>query len=148
MMTRHLVLAAAATLTCALVPAQVTYERILNAEKEPGNWLTYSGNYKGWRYSPLDQINRTNAGQLKVKWVHQMPTTHMVETSPIVADGVMYVSEPPSNVVALDAATGREFWRYRRELPANPLPRKPGPRDWMMPAGPSGCRELTPHQKA
>ena len=105
-------------LLSALLSGQVTYDRILNAEREPGNWMTYSGGYKGWRYSPLDQINRSNAGQLKVKWVHQMPTTHMVETTPLVADGVMYVSEPPSNVVALDAETGRQFWRYRRELPA------------------------------
>ncbi len=107
-----------AVLLSSLLSGQVTYDRILNAEREPGNWMTYSGGYKGWRYSPLDQINRSNAGQLKVKWVHQMPTTHMVETTPLVVDGVMYVSEPPSNVVALDAETGRQFWRYRRELPA------------------------------
>jgi len=52
-----------------------------------------------------------------VKWIHQMPTTHVVETTPLVVDGVMYFSEPPSNVVALDAATGRQYWRYRRVLP-------------------------------
>jgi alcohol dehydrogenase (cytochrome c) len=87
--------------------AQVTYQRLLHADSEPGNWLTYSGSYRSWRYSALDQINRQNAGSLKVAWVHQMPTSHRIETTPIVADGVMYVSEPPSNVFALDAATGR-----------------------------------------
>ncbi len=97
--------------------AQVTYERLLKAPSEPQNWLTYSGSYNGWRYSALDQINRNNVKDLKIAWVYQMPMTHRVETTPIVADGVMYVSEPPSNVVALDPATGRQFWRYRRSLP-------------------------------
>lgn len=97
--------------------AQVTYERIRDAAKEPGNWVTYSGGYAGWRHSTLDQINRENVGRLKVKWIYQMPTTHTVETTPLVVDGVMYFTEPPSNVVAVDAETGRQFWRYRRVLP-------------------------------
>ena len=97
--------------------AQVTYERLLNPSKNSGDWITYSGTYAGWRYSPLDQIQRDNVRKLKVKWVYQMSVTHTVETTPLVADGVMYISEPPSNVVALDAATGRPYWRYRRALP-------------------------------
>ncbi len=97
--------------------AQVTYERLLAADKEPQNWLTYSGSYRGWRYSSLDQIHRGNAGSLKVRWIHQLSTSHMLETTPLVVDGVMYVSESPSNVVALDAVTGKRFWRYRRVLP-------------------------------
>ena len=96
----------------------MTYERLLKAESEPGNWLTYSESYRSWRYSTLDQINRQNAGSLKVAWVHQMPTSHRIEATPIVVDGVMYVSEPPSNVFALDAATGRPYWHYKRSLPA------------------------------
>jgi alcohol dehydrogenase (cytochrome c) len=55
---------------------QVTSQRLLKAEAEPQNWMTYSGSYKGWRYSALDQINRTNVKNLKVEWVYQMPTTH------------------------------------------------------------------------
>jgi alcohol dehydrogenase (cytochrome c) len=102
----------------AALASQVTHERILNAEKDPGNWLTYSGSFKGWRYSPLDQITRENVGNLKVKWIYQMPTTHTVETTPLVIDGVMYFTEPPSNVVAVDAETGKQFWRYRRALPS------------------------------
>lgn len=101
-----------------LLTGQTTTQRILNADKEAANWLTYSGNYKGWRYSPLDQITRANVNKLKVKWMYQMPTTHIVETTPLVIDGVMYFSEPPSNVVAVDAETGRQFWRYRRALPS------------------------------
>src|SRR5262245_58896967 len=97
--------------------AQVTYERLLSASKEPTHWLTYSGRYSGWRYSDLDQVNRQTAKDLKVKWVYQMNTALMVETTPLVIDGVMYFTEPPSNVVAVDAETGRQYWKYRRVTP-------------------------------
>src|SRR5947209_12217908 len=100
------------------IDAQVTYERLLKADSEAGNWLTYSGSYRSWRYSSLEKINRQNAATLKVAWVHQMPTNHRIETTPLVVDGVMYVTEPPSNVFALDPATGRPFWHYKRSLPA------------------------------
>jgi alcohol dehydrogenase (cytochrome c) len=102
----------------ACLPGQVTHQRILNADKEPGNWLTYSGGFQGWRYSALEQITRENVNKLRVKWLYQMPTTHTVETTPLVVDGVMYFTEPPSNVVAVDAETGKQFWRYRRPLPS------------------------------
>src|SRR5215467_4226253 len=97
--------------------AQVPYQRLMNAAQENGNWMTYSGTYRSWRYSSLDQIAIDNARRLQVEWVYQMPTTLMVETTPLVVDGIMYLTEPPSNVVALDAATGRQYWRYRHELP-------------------------------
>ena len=100
--------------------AQVTYERLLNAEKEPGNWMTYSGNYSGWRYSPLKEINRDNAHRLRLRWVHQMRNSQ-VETTPLVVDGVMYLTEPPNDVAALDPETGRLFWRYRRALPTDTI---------------------------
>ena len=111
-----------------LTGQQVTYERLLNADREPANWMTYSGTYRGWRYSPLDQIKRENVQKLKLKWVyqmsaqdvgttHQVNATHTVETTPLVVDGIMYFSEPPSNAVAVDVKTGRPFWRYRRSLP-------------------------------
>ena len=98
--------------------AQLTPERLLEAEKEPGNWLTYSGNYKSWRFSPLDRITRENVPQLRLKWVHQMRNPQ-VETTPLVVDGVLYLTEPPNDVAALDAETGRVFWRYRRSLPTD-----------------------------
>jgi alcohol dehydrogenase (cytochrome c) len=94
---------------------QVGYERI--REGEPGNWLTYSGNYLGHRYSPLDQINPSNVGRLRAAWMYQVNDLNKFEASPLVADGVMYLSEPPSNAVALDVRTGRPLWRYRRTLP-------------------------------
>ncbi len=108
----------ALALAAMTASAQVTFDRLLNAAKEPGQWMTYSGAYNGWRHSPLDQIRRENVSSLQVKWVYQMPTTHLVETTPLVVDGIMYFTEPPSNVVAVDAETGRQFWRYRRELPS------------------------------
>ncbi len=101
----------------ASATGQVTYERLVHAANESGNWLTYSGAYRSWRYSALDQITLQNAPRLRVEWVYQMPTTLMVETTPLVVDGIMFLTEPPSNVVALDAASGRQYWKYRRELP-------------------------------
>lgn len=96
---------------------QVTYDRILNAVREPGNWLTYSGNYAGHRYSQLDQITDQNVHKLKLAWAYQVNSLQKFETTPLVVDGVMYISEPPSNVTALDTATGRPMWRYRRPMP-------------------------------
>ena len=96
---------------------QVTHQRLLNAEKEPGNWLTYSGNFAGHRYSPLQQINDQNASKLTPAWVYQSNSLQKFETTPLVVDGVMYISEAPSHVTALDTRTGRVLWRYRRTLP-------------------------------
>src|SRR5580698_9420200 len=95
--------------------AQVPYDRIVKSETEPGNWLTYSGNYSGHRYSPLEQITPSNVSGLHVKWAHQFDTAR-TETSPIVVDGVMYVTAPNS-ASALDARTGRQLWKWTRPLP-------------------------------
>ncbi|PYV15261.1 MAG: PQQ-dependent dehydrogenase, methanol/ethanol family [Acidobacteria bacterium] len=108
-------LAAASSLSLANGP--VSYERLLRADQEPGNWLMYSGNYRGHRYSRLDQITPANAHRLRPKWVYQMRTTHKVETSPLVVDGIMYLTRPPNDVVALDTETGRELWYYRYKVP-------------------------------
>jgi alcohol dehydrogenase (cytochrome c) len=97
------------------VSAQVPYDRIVNAQKEPGNWLTYSGNYFGHRFSPLSEITAANVAGLRVKWAYQFESGH-AETSPIVVDGVMYVTSPNS-AVALDARTGRQLWKWNRPLP-------------------------------
>ncbi len=96
---------------------QVSHERILKGSREPGNWLTYSGNYSGHRFSSLDQINDQNVGRLKPAWSYQVNSLQKFETTPLVVDGVMYISEPPSNVTALDIRTGRPLWKYRRILP-------------------------------
>src|SRR5215203_3437626 len=103
----------------------VTYERILNARDEPHNWLTYYGAYDGQRYSPLDQINASNVSKLKPEWVYQVgsmglhsgASTYAWEASPIVVDGIMYVSAWDGQLFALDATNGHELWRYKHASP-------------------------------
>jgi alcohol dehydrogenase (cytochrome c) len=97
--------------------AQVPYDRIVHAGQEPQSWLTYNGTYDGKRYSSLDQINQSNVGQLRVAWMYQIRARHKFEGTPLVADGVMYLSEPPSDVTALDLKTGRPLWTYQRSTP-------------------------------
>ena len=97
--------------------AQMTYERILKGADESGDWVTYSGNYSGHRFSPLTQINEGNVAKLKPLWSYQVNSLQKFQTTPLVFDGVMYISEPPSNVTALDPRTGRPLWKYRRNLP-------------------------------
>ncbi|MDX1984382.1 MAG: PQQ-dependent dehydrogenase, methanol/ethanol family [Bryobacteraceae bacterium] len=94
----------------------VTYARLRNAAAEPQNWLTYWGDYAGRHYSALTQITPRNAGQLRSAWAYQFggPTN---ETTPIVVDGIMYVTGPLNDAAALDARTGRVIWRYTRRLP-------------------------------
>lgn len=101
----------------AAVLAQVPYERILNARSEPHNWLTYSGTYDGQRYSALSQINSGNVGNLRVQWVQQSGHSESTQTSPIIVDGVMYITEPPNVVKALDARSGTVIWSYRKTIP-------------------------------
>lgn len=99
--------------------SQVPYQRIQNAAREPGNWLTYSGNYAAHHYSALSLINRTNVSRLKLAWMYQIGSRQHFESTPLVVDGVMYLSEPPSDVTALDLKTGRPLWRYRRTTPSD-----------------------------
>lgn len=101
-------------LLAASVAAQVPYERLKKSDQEPDSWLTYSGNYSSHRHASSRQINRENASKLKPVWVYQLSGSGRFETSPIVVDGVMYVSEPPTKVSALDARTGRKIWSWER----------------------------------
>ena len=95
------------------VHGQVTSERLAAAPSEAQNWLTYSGNYSSTRYSPLNQITPTNVKNLKLQWVYQSPVAGNWQTTPLVVDGTMYITQRLNDVVALDAATGRAFWIYR-----------------------------------
>ena len=95
----------------------VTWERLLNAADEPENWLMYNGTLDSQRFSRLEQIHSRNVGNLELKWAYQIPEIDRAETVPLVVDGIMFVTEAPSNVVALDAETGRQYWRYDHELP-------------------------------
>lgn len=89
----------------------VPFERILNADKEPQNWLTYSGGYASDRFSELKQITPDNAKDLTLKWVYQVRSLEKHEVTPLVVDGVMYTVQF-NDVVALDAKTGRQIWLH------------------------------------
>ncbi len=93
--------------------AQVPYERLVHAASEPESWLHYSGDYAARRYSALDQITPENVGSLRVAWVYQMQAPGLVETTPLVFDGLMILTEPPSTVTALDVRTGRRLWSFQ-----------------------------------
>jgi alcohol dehydrogenase (cytochrome c) len=95
----------------------VTWERLVNAESEPENWMMYSGTLDSQRYSRLNQINTDNVTELEMKWSYQIPVIDRAETVPTVVDGVMFITEAPSNLTAVDARTGRVYWRYDHELP-------------------------------
>jgi alcohol dehydrogenase (cytochrome c) len=97
--------------------AQVPAARIEKSASEPNNWLTYNGNYASHHYSPLSQISKTNVSRLNVAWMYQIRSRQHFETTPLVFDGVMYTTEPPSDVTALDLKTGRPLWHYRRTVP-------------------------------
>jgi alcohol dehydrogenase (cytochrome c) len=99
----------------AAVHAQVSNDRLLRAGAEPHNWLTYSGTYAGHRYSTLTQITPQNVGDLQPKWVFQARSLEKFEATPLVVDGVMYTVQPPNDIVAIDAATGRVFWVYSHQ---------------------------------
>src|SRR3974390_930573 len=102
--------------------AQVTFERLVNSSKEPQNWMTYSGDYSGKRFSKLDQINTGNASKMGAKWVYQTAATGKLETTPLVVDGILYASAQDDRAFALDARTGRPIWMYQRQLPSDIRP--------------------------
>jgi alcohol dehydrogenase (cytochrome c) len=102
---------------------EVSAERLINAAKEPQNWMTYFGAYNAQRYSPLNQINRGNVKQIAPAWAFQ---TGKIEgglnAAPLVADGVMYLVGSYNRVFALDAETGKTYWHYFYKLPTGPIP--------------------------
>ena len=90
-------------------------ERLLNPE--PENWLMYRRTYDGWGYSPLDQIDTENVSNLEPVWAFSTGITEGHQSPPIVNEGVMFITTPGAQVIALDAVTGEQIWRYRRQLP-------------------------------
>ena len=112
---------AALTLACGLGVAYageytpVTDARLANPE--PENWLMTRGNYQGWSYSALDKINVGNVKGLTPVWSIATGVDSGHESPPIVNNGVMFVSTPYSQVMAMDAASGELLWRYKRKLP-------------------------------
>jgi alcohol dehydrogenase (cytochrome c) len=90
----------------------VPFERILRANQEPQNWLTYSGGVNSQRHSLLKQITPENAKDLVLKWVFQSRSLEKHEVTPLVVDGVMYTVQGINDVIALNAATGKTIWTY------------------------------------
>jgi alcohol dehydrogenase (cytochrome c) len=95
----------------------VTMERLL--KPEPGNWLMVRRTFDGWGYSPLDQITPRNVARLRPVWGFATGEGRVHESAPIVNNGVMFISTPNNQVIAIDASLGTVLWRYRR-------PRAPG----------------------
>jgi len=107
-----LVLASTVFVSTGSLFAQVGFDRILRANQEPQNWLTYSGGFSGQRYSQLAQITPANVANLEMKWAFQARSIEKFETTPLVVDGTMYMTQAPNDIFALDAATGRAKWVY------------------------------------
>jgi PQQ-dependent dehydrogenase (methanol/ethanol family) len=102
----------------ALAPRSLdgpSYLRLMNAAAEPQNWLTYWGGYDSHHFSELKQITPHNVGTLQARWSAQMLGPSLLQSTPIVADGVMYVSGPPGEVYAFDAKTGLRLWKFIRK---------------------------------
>ncbi len=98
-------------------PAMVDGARLANADAEPGNWMSIGRTYSGQRFSPLKQINADNVGQLGLAWHYDIKEAkHGQEATPVVVDGVMYLSTDLSRVKALDARTGKELWSFDPEV--------------------------------
>ena len=88
----------------------------------PGDWLNWRRTDNAWGYSPLDQINTRNVQQLQLAWSWAMENTGAQEATPLVHDGVMYLSEPGGVVHALNAATGDFLWQYRHRMTGGTTP--------------------------
>jgi alcohol dehydrogenase (cytochrome c) len=105
----------------ATLHVNVSSERVLAAGGKTDEWLTYSGSLDGHRFTPLNQITRENVSKLRILWVRQFDTPlPSIEATPIVANGVMYTTEPPSDTTAVDAIdtkSGNLLWRYARNVP-------------------------------
>jgi alcohol dehydrogenase (cytochrome c) len=99
----------------AVLPPGLSPDRLNTASREPRNWLTYWGDYSGAHFSDLSQITPANVGGLQARWAASLPGGSVLEATPVVVDGVMYVSGPPGDVYALDARTGLRLWSFHRK---------------------------------
>jgi PQQ-dependent dehydrogenase (methanol/ethanol family) len=99
----------------------LTSERLVNADAEPGNWLSHGRTYSEQRYSPLDQVDASNVNQLGLDWYFDLNDHNVVEATPLVIDGIMYVTEAMGRVFALNAETGKEVWYFDPEVPPETL---------------------------
>jgi alcohol dehydrogenase (cytochrome c) len=98
----------------------VTYKQLLQADTTPQDWLMYGADYQSQRFSRLTQINRENVHSLRAAWIYQPKQAGEapIESSAVVVGGMMYVTEPPSTVTALDARFGTKIWSWTPHMPA------------------------------
>src|SRR6266567_8402122 len=83
---------------------------------DPANWLMWRRTLNSWGYSPLNQINRANVGQLRMVWTRGLGPGNTQEATPLVYDGVMYIPHPGDYIQAIDAKAGDLIWEYQRKL--------------------------------
>lgn len=114
----------ASSMTCLLQAAwsaEIDDARLKSASGHQGDWLLYGRDYGQQRFSPLKQVNAETVGRLVPKWIYQTGSAATFQTTPLVADGIMYLTAPFSHVVALDAKSGRELWRYEHKRASEKL---------------------------
>ncbi len=99
------------------VTSAIDDDALTNAQDAPGDWTSYGLNYKEDRFSPLTQINKDNVGQLSLAWSTDLGTNRGIEATPLVVDGIMFLSGPWSVVYAVDTRTGKILWTYDPEVP-------------------------------
>src|SRR6266481_8068286 len=132
MMLRRMISVAALTLLLGVwtvagqqesAPVQITDQDLLDGLKNPSRWLTFSGDYTGQRHSPLKQLTPQNVAGLVPQWIFQTDIPGLlgrgIENTPLVVDGILYVTGNNNQAWAIDGRTGRPIWNYRRRLPAN-----------------------------
>ena len=95
----------------------ISNKDLLDGLANPSRWLTHSGDYTGQRFSPLTQITPANVGQLAAQWTFQTGVVNKFEATPIVIDGVLYVTGSLNHAWAIDGRTGRQIWHYQRTFP-------------------------------
>lgn len=101
----------------AAAVADVDGARIIAADQEPGAWMSTGRTYSEQRYSPLKKLDTSNVGKLKLAWTYKLDVDRATEATPIVVDGVMYVTGAYSIVSALDPVTGKELWKFDPKVP-------------------------------
>jgi alcohol dehydrogenase (cytochrome c) len=95
----------------------VTADRLLKGTEDSSAWLMYGGDYNSWRYSALKDINKQNVKKLAVAWMFQTGIPGQLEASPVIADGILYLTTSYNHLYALDAVTGEPIWKYDHTLP-------------------------------
>jgi alcohol dehydrogenase (cytochrome c) len=107
-----------AMVLAAIAASTVTEQQLREAQIDSTTWLTYGKNYAGWRYSGLTEINTRTVSHLTPRWIYQSGFVGPNETTPLVFGGMMFVTGPSNNAVALDLLTGKQIWGYHKPVPS------------------------------